>query len=42
MNNVVIVDCVRTPMAKARNGMFENVRAEDLSAAVMKLSLIHI
>lgn len=35
MNNVVIVDCVRTPMAKARNGMFDNVRAEDLSAAVM-------
>lgn len=39
MNNVVIVDCVRTPMAKARNGMFENVRAEDLSAAVMKALL---
>lgn len=36
MNNVVIVDCVRTAMAKARNGMFEHVRAEDLSAAVMR------
>lgn len=36
MKNVVIIDCVRTAMAKARNGMFENVRAEDLSAAVMK------
>jgi len=36
MRNVVIVDCVRTAMAKARNGMFEHVRAEDLSAAVMK------
>ena len=36
MSNVVIVDCVRTAMAKARNGMFEHVRAEDLSAAVMK------
>ena len=36
MKNVVIVDCVRTAMAKARNGMFEHVRAEDLSAAVMK------
>ncbi len=39
MKNVVIIDCVRTPMAKARNGMFENVRAEDLSAAVMKALL---
>jgi acetyl-CoA acyltransferase len=36
MKNAVIVDCVRTPMAKAKNGMFEHVRAEDLSAAVMK------
>ncbi|MUH73513.1 acetyl-CoA C-acyltransferase FadA [Psychrosphaera haliotis] len=36
MKNVVIIDCVRTAMGKARNGMFENVRAEDLSAAVMK------
>lgn len=39
MKNVVIIDCVRTAMAKARNGMFENVRAEDLSAAVMKALL---
>ena len=36
MKNVVIIDCVRTAMGKARNGMFENVRAEDLSAAIMK------
>ncbi len=36
MSNVVIIDCVRTAMAKARNGMFDHVRAEDLSAAVMK------
>jgi acetyl-CoA acyltransferase len=35
MKNVVVVDCVRTAMGKARNGMFEHVRAEDLSAAVM-------
>lgn len=39
MKNVVIIDCVRTAMAKAKNGMFENVRAEDLSAAVMKALL---
>jgi acetyl-CoA acyltransferase len=39
MRNVVIIDCVRTAMAKARNGMFENVRAEDLSASVMKALL---
>jgi acetyl-CoA acyltransferase len=36
MKNVVIVDCVRTAMAKVRGGMFTHVRAEDLSAAVMK------
>lgn len=34
--DVVIVDGVRTAMAKARNGAFRNVRAENLSAAVMQ------
>lgn len=39
MKNVVIVDGVRTAMGKARNGMFQNVRAESLSASVMKALL---
>jgi len=34
-NDVVIVDGVRTPMGKSRNGSFRNVRAEGLSAAVI-------
>jgi acetyl-CoA acyltransferase len=34
-NDVVIVDAVRTPMGKSKNGSFRNVRAEALSAAVM-------
>ncbi|EAR63105.1 acetyl-CoA C-acyltransferase FadA [Neptuniibacter caesariensis] len=37
--DVVIVDGVRTPMGKSRNGSFRNVRAEALSAAVMKALL---
>jgi acetyl-CoA acyltransferase len=32
----VIVDAVRTPMGRSKGGMFRNVRAEDLSAAVIK------
>lgn len=35
-NDVVIVDGVRTPMGKSKNGSFRNVRAEALSASVMK------
>jgi len=35
-NDVVIVDAVRTPMGKSRNGMFRNVRAEKLSAALIE------
>ena len=31
-NNVVIVDAIRTPMARSKNGSFRNVRAETLSA----------
>ncbi|SFC07744.1 acetyl-CoA acyltransferase [Marinospirillum celere] len=33
--DIVIVDGVRTAMAKAKRGAFRNVRAEELSAAVM-------
>lgn len=33
--NVVIVDAIRTPMGKSKAGMFRNVRAEALSAAVI-------
>ncbi len=34
--DVVVVDCVRTPMGRAKNGCFRNVRAEDLSAALVE------
>ncbi len=33
--DVVIVDCVRTPMARSKNGVFRNVRAETLSAELI-------
>ena len=36
MNNVVIVDCIRTPMGRSKAGAFRNKRAEDLSAHLMK------
>lgn len=36
MTNVVIVDAVRTAMGRSKNGMFRNVRAEHLSAELMK------
>lgn len=35
MKEVVIIDCVRTPMGRSKNGVFRNVRAEDLSAHLM-------
>ena len=35
-NDVVIVDAVRTPMGKSRNGQFRNVRAEKLSALLVE------
>ena len=38
-NDVVIVDAVRTPMGKSRNGAFRNVRAEKLSAEVIRALL---
>ena len=39
MNEAVIVDAVRTPMGKSKNGVFRNVRAEDLSAALIRALL---
>jgi len=33
--DVVVVDCVRTPMGRARNGCFKHVRAETLSAVLV-------
>ena len=30
--DAVVVDCVRTPMGRSKNGVFRNTRAEDLSA----------
>ncbi|UTV27783.1 acetyl-CoA C-acyltransferase FadA [Photobacterium atrarenae] len=36
MNNVVIVDCIRTPMGRSKGGAYRNVRAEDLSAHLMQ------
>ncbi|CAM3523124.1 acetyl-CoA C-acyltransferase FadA [Parendozoicomonas haliclonae] len=34
--DAVIVDAVRTPMGRSRNGMFRNVRAEKLSAELIR------
>lgn len=39
MKEVVIVDAVRTPMGRSKNGMFRNVRAENLSAELIKALL---
>ncbi|ELR64165.1 3-ketoacyl-CoA thiolase [Photobacterium marinum] len=36
MNNVVIVDCIRTPMGRSKGGAYRHVRSEDLSAHLMK------
>ncbi|PPE72924.1 acetyl-CoA C-acyltransferase FadA [Solimonas fluminis] len=36
---VVIVDAIRTPMGRSRNGVFRNVRAEKLSADLMQAIL---
>ncbi len=40
MNQAVIVDCIRTPMGRSRNGVFRNVRAESLSAHLMQQLLV--
>ncbi len=34
--DVVVIDAARSPMGKSKNGVFRNVRAENLSAAVVK------
>ncbi len=39
MTEVVIVDAVRSPMGKSRGGVFRNVRAENLSAELIKALL---
>jgi acetyl-CoA acyltransferase len=39
MKDVVIVDAVRTPMGRSKGGIFRNVRAENLSAEVIKALL---
>lgn len=31
--NVVVVDCLRTPMGRSKGGAFRHTRAEDLSGA---------
>lgn len=36
MKNAVIVDAIRTPMARSKAGAFRNVRAEELSAHLMR------
>ncbi|WP_251358530.1 acetyl-CoA C-acyltransferase FadA [Kangiella sp. TOML190] len=36
MNEVVIVDAIRTPMGRSKGGMFRNTRAEELSARLMQ------
>ncbi len=39
MQDVVVVDAVRTPMGRSKGGMFRNVRADDLSAALINALL---
>ena len=39
MTDVVIVDAVRTPMGRSKAGVFRNVRAENLSADLIKALL---
>ncbi|MFP5384632.1 MAG: acetyl-CoA C-acyltransferase FadA [Bacteriovoracia bacterium] len=36
MKNAVIIDAVRTPMARSKAGNFRNIRAEELSAHLMR------
>ncbi len=38
-HDVVIVDAVRTPMGRSREGVYKHVRAEQLSAQVMQALL---
>lgn len=40
MTKAVIVDFVRTPMGKSKNGVFRNVRADELSAHLVKALMV--
>jgi len=40
MKEVVIIDCVRTPMGRSKAGVFRNTRAEALSAHLMQQILV--
>lgn len=40
MKNVVIVDCIRTPMGRSKGGAYRHTRAEDLSAHLMRSLLV--
>jgi len=40
MKEVVIVDCIRTPMGRSKAGVFRNTRAEALSAHLMQQLLV--
>lgn len=40
MKDVVIIDCIRTPMGRSKGGVFRNVRAETLSAHLMSQLLV--
>ncbi|MFT5283442.1 MAG: acetyl-CoA acyltransferase, partial [Yoonia sp.] len=35
MKDVVVIDCIRSPMGRSKGGAFRNVRAETLSAHLM-------
>ena len=40
IRDAVIVDAIRTPMGKSKNGMYRNIRAEELSAHLMRSLII--
>ena len=40
MKEVVVIDCIRTPMGRSKGGVFRNVRAETLSAHLMNALLV--
>jgi len=40
MKEVVIIDCIRTPMGRSKAGVFRHVRAETLSAHLMEQILV--
>lgn len=40
MKEVVVIDCIRTPMGRSKAGVFRNTRAEALSAHLMQQILV--